>query len=106
MAASQRYGRRQPKTYSRVEESSADSGKDGDVDGQGESECQADIQKLCEVDISRVDVVFSVGGIRVGDLGCGQCHQQEQECSNSFSGDLNGMKPEVFNKVVTCHDEV
>lgn len=72
-------------TYSRVEESSADSGEDGDIDGQGKSECQTDVQKLGEVDVARVDVIVSMGGVGVGNLGCRECHEKEEERSHELS---------------------
>lgn len=53
-----------------------------------------------------MDVVSGMGGIRVGDLGSRKCHQQEQERSHGLSRDLDGVKPEVFNKVVRSHGEV
>lgn len=92
-----------PKTYSRVEESTADFGEDGDIDGQGEAKCQTDVEQLREVDVARVSAVVSMRGVGVGNLGRRQCHQQEQERSHELSRELDGVGPQLREETIWRH---
>lgn len=96
-------------TYSRVEKPPTDSSKDGDIDGEGHSECQTDVQQLGDV-----DAFASTRGVRIGDLGCRKCEQKKQKGASEFSGNGNEMPAKVLVEVaenalgaiVSWHGEV
>lgn len=93
-------------TYSGVEESTADASEDGDIDGEGETKGQRDVEQLGEVDVAGVDVVAGVGRIRVGNLRSREGHEEEQERAYKLPRDLNGMEPKLLDKGVGCHGEI
>lgn len=90
-------------TYSGVEQSTADTSKDGDIDGEGEPEGQGDVEQLGEINVAWVDVVAGVGGIRVGDLRSRESHKEKEERSHKLPRDLNGMEPKLLDEGVGWH---